>query len=60
MSKNIVDVEVLLVEDIMRMLNIGKNLAYKLVKEEKFPVIKIKGVYRIPKQPFEQWLNNGT
>jgi predicted DNA-binding transcriptional regulator AlpA len=56
MDKQVEESEVLVVEDLMKILNIGKNLAYALIKQKGFPVIRIKGVYRIPKKSFEQWL----
>lgn len=49
--------EVYTVNDIMDILNIGKNTAYDLIKQERFPVIKIKSVFRIPKKGFEEWIN---
>jgi excisionase family DNA binding protein len=45
------------VNDIMIKLGISKNIAYELIKEGSFPVIKIKTTYRIPKKPFDEWLN---
>jgi len=49
--------EVYTVNDIMDILNIGKNTAYDLMKQEGFPVIKIKTTYRVPKQAFHNWMN---
>ena len=46
------------VSDIMEILNIGKNTAYELIKQDGFPVIKIKSTYRIPKKAFHNWLDN--
>lgn len=37
-------------------LDISKNTAYNLIKQEGFPTIKIKGTYRIPKKAFDSWL----
>lgn len=51
------DKQVYTVYDIMAILDIGKNSAYELVKEGQFPVIKIKSILRIPKKPFDEWLN---
>ena len=45
---------------IQKILNISKNVAYDLVKENLFPVIKIKSVFRIPKKSFHMWLDNIT
>lgn len=49
--------EVYNVTDIMELLDISKNVAYDLIKQEGFPVIKIRSTYRIPKQAFHNWLN---
>jgi len=48
--------EVYKVADIMEKLDISKNLAYDLVKQGDFPVIRIKSAYRIPKKSFDEWL----
>ena len=49
--------EVYTVADIMEKLNIGKNTAYELIKQNDFPVIKIKSTYRVPKKSFDEWIN---
>lgn len=49
--------EVYNIKDIMQLMDISKNVAYDLVKQEGFPVIKIKSTYRIPKKAFHDWLN---
>lgn len=46
------------VEDIVRILKIGKNSAYSLLKDPPFTVLRIKHKIRIPKEPFHNWLNN--
>lgn len=50
--------EVYTVADIQKILKISKNVAYDLIKENLFPVIKIKSVFRIPKKSFYEWLDN--
>ena len=50
--------EVYTVAEIQKILNISKNVAYDLIKENLFPVIKIKSVFRIPKKSFHEWLDN--
>lgn len=45
------------VNDIMTILDISKNTAYDLVKQEDFPAIRIKNIIRIPKNSFEKWLD---
>lgn len=43
------------VQEIQKILKIGKNQAYDLVKQEGFPKIKIGTGYRIPKTEFDEW-----
>jgi hypothetical protein len=52
--------EVYTVKDIQDKLNISKNVAYELIKQDLFPVIKIKSIFRIPKKNFDNWLNTTT
>ncbi|MCX7746016.1 MAG: helix-turn-helix domain-containing protein [Clostridia bacterium] len=52
-----INTEVYTVQDIMVKLDISKNVAYDLIKQSLFPVIKIKSTYRIPKKSFDEWLN---
>jgi len=49
--------EVYTVAEIQKLLNISKNVAYDLIKEKSFPVIKIKSTFRIPKKAFHEWLD---
>lgn len=49
--------EVYTVAEIQKILKVSKNVAYDLIKEDLFPVIKIKSLYRIPKKGFHEWLN---
>ena len=42
-------------KEIMEILGVSKNTAYKLLKEEGFPCFKIGGAYRIPRKKFDQW-----
>ncbi len=51
--------QVYTVQDIMAMLCISKNMAYKLVKENPpFKVIRIGDLYRINKESFDNWIQN--
>lgn len=52
--------DILKVEDIMKILRISRNTAYNLVKQEGFPLIRIKSDFRIPKQQFIQWIEQTT
>ena len=50
--------QVYTVQDIMAMLSISKNMAYKFIKENPpFKVIKIGDLYRVNKESFDLWLN---
>lgn len=60
----LLETEILSVEDIQEVLQVGKNSAYDLVKKayenkSPFPVIKIGRLYRVPKQKFMDWIRNG-
>lgn len=46
------------VQDLMQILDIGRNSAYNLMKQNLFPIVRIGKNIRIPKEPFENWLNN--
>lgn len=44
------------VQDIMNILKIGRNSAYNLMKTNYFPAIRIGKTIRIPKEPFDNWM----
>lgn len=46
------------VQEIMKILDIGKNAAYQLVKEQKFKSMRIGTSIRISKDSFDEWLND--
>lgn len=50
--------EILTVKDIQKIMNIGINGAYDLVRSHSFPVKKIGRSYRIPRDGFFHWLNS--
>lgn len=52
--------EFLTVDDVCKILKIGKNQGYKLVEQPDFPKIQIGKLYRIPKSKFEKYLTNNT
>lgn len=64
MNKNITslnDMPVILdVELIQQIMGISRTKAYKLVKSDGFPRIKIGKRIGIPKEAFEEWLHNRT
>lgn len=45
------------VEDIAKLLNIGRTSAYTLVKEGHFKTIRIGSAIRISKKSFDEWLD---
>lgn len=52
------------VSDIREMLNLSYQTSYKFIREvyknkSPFPVIKLGSIYRIPKEPFDEWFHNG-
>jgi hypothetical protein len=49
--------EVYTVTEIQNILKISKNVAYDLIKQERFPVVKIKSTYRVPVRAFEKGLD---
>jgi len=54
--------DILSANDIQRILGIGQRQVYELLKQPPFPVKRIgaRGVIRIPKQSFLDWLNSGN
>ena len=46
------------VEDIIKMLDIGRTSAYRLINEGHFKVIRIGLAIRIPKKSFDECLDN--
>ena len=46
------------VKDIQRIMKISKTAAYALVDGTYFPVKHIGRSIRIPKEPFDKWLND--
>jgi len=54
---NTIQSAVYTVAEIQEILKISRRSAYELVKQNLFPVIKIKTSIRIPKKGFNEWLN---
>lgn len=49
-------------QDIQKLLGIGRSRRYTYLeevykKQESFRVVKIGKLFRVPKQPFDNWLN---
>lgn len=51
------EIEIYNIKDVQRILKIGRNNVYKLLKVPTFPVIKIGNKYIIPRAEFEQWVH---
>lgn len=49
---------VYLVEDIQKILGISRTMAYALIKEAPFRVIRIGTAIRVSKADFDKWLDN--
>lgn len=45
------------VQEIMKILGIGKKSAYQLVQENRFKSFRIGSSIRISKESFDKWLN---
>ena len=45
------------VEEIAKILNIGRTSAYSLVKEGHFKVVRVGNAIRISKKSFDEWLD---
>ena len=55
------DKKIYTVQEIMNILSISKNAAYKLIKTNPpFTVLHIGDIYRINKNSFDNWLINGS
>lgn len=50
----------LTVQEIQKILRIGKNTAYDLCKSGEFPVLKIGNAYRVNRVEFEKWCEHST
>ena len=50
----------LTLKEMQDILQIGANSAYSLLHSHAFPVIRIGRSYRIPAEPFYDWLNNSN
>lgn len=50
--------EILNVDDVADLLNLGKNQVYQLVRREDFPVIRFGRQYRISKAGLSDWIKN--
>lgn len=48
--------DILTVEQLCEVLNIGKNTAYKLIKNEDIKSVRIGKVYKIPKKYVKKYI----
>ena len=45
------------VKDIMQIMRISRNTAYKLIQQEGVPYMRVGGRYKIPVERFHEWLS---
>lgn len=50
--------DIIAIDDLMEMLNIGRNYAYELLRSGQIKSFKIGKVYKIPKKSIEQYIQN--
>lgn len=50
--------EILTVEDVMEVLNIGKNAAYDLFRSGEIKCFRLKNRWKVPKQAVIDYINN--
>ena len=48
--------EIMTLEEMAGYLKIGKSTLYKMVREDKIPVVKIANQWRFRKEDIEKWL----
>lgn len=51
---------ILTIEDLMRLLGIGRNKAYALMHSSGFPCMRVGRTYFITKKNLLKWLENNT
>ena len=56
-ERNVANERVNTVEEIAREARISRTAAYELVKKGLFPVSRVGSSIRIPKKPFDAWLD---
>lgn len=49
--------QMITVEELQKILNIGKDTAYKIVKRKDFPSIKLGREYRVLVNNLSEWIN---
>ena len=52
--------ELVTIDEVCSMLNVGKNVAYRLLKEEDLHAFKIGRVWKIPKQSVIEYIGHKT
>jgi len=45
------------IKDIMQIMHISRNTAYKLIQQEGVPYMRVGGRYKIPAERFHEWLS---
>lgn len=57
-SQNSAENKTYRVEDIARILDIGRSSAYNLVREGHFKTVRVGSAIRISRKSFNEWLEN--
>ena len=52
--------DILTVEELCKVLRIGKNTAYRLLKSNEIKSVKIGKIYKIPKKSVRKYLEKNT
>jgi excisionase family DNA binding protein len=60
MINNMIDETYLTVKDVREYLRISQSAAYSLTHSKDFPVCRMGGTIRIPREPFLAWVNRHT
>jgi len=45
------------IKDIMQIMRVSRNTAYKLIQQEGVPYMRVGGRYKIPAERFHEWLS---
>lgn len=60
MNKEYEDPKMYKVEDIQRILGVGKARAYSIMRSRCFPAMRIGKTYVVTEKNFNEWLQNST
>ena len=52
--------ETLTVQEVQKILKLGRSGVYNLIHSHAFPVLRIGNLLRIPKKPFYEWFSKSS